>query len=56
MKDYSDMSDEEVLEKIREADEKVDGNLTISDFNEIADVSVSFVRSRFGSWNEAKDL
>lgn len=49
-------SDEEYIRLLQEAHKRVDGPLTVSEFNDMDDMpSHVAIHKRFGSWNEAKE-
>lgn len=49
-------TDRHLLKVLKEADEVVDGLLTVEKFNELDNgVTFELIRSRFGGWNAAKE-
>lgn len=47
-------TDDEIISALQDADEKVDGPLTGSEFQKMGGVSHSSVIRRFGNWSDAK--
>lgn len=47
-------SESELINELRDAEREVTGLVTLTDFDERNGPSVSVLRDRFGSWNEAK--
>jgi len=47
--------EDEIIDELKRVDRETSGNVSLSDFKELANISFRPLRTAFGGWNEAKE-